>query len=134
MAKRVTKADLQEALNEAEHARDSLQARVDRLGNQIVERDAKIKTLKSIARNYKDQRDQVNAYLNAIIDLTIADDEPEKSCPELREVAHFSVPPPPNGKKHRLLRPKITEPEFMPDDPYGYSGRQQRSGTHWEDL
>jgi len=54
-----------------------------------------IKTLKFVARHYKKQRDQVDAYLSVVLDLTLA--KPEQAETEGRTMAFAKPLPLPGG-------------------------------------
>ncbi len=92
-----------------------------------------VSQLKFVARHYKRQRDQVDAYLSGVLDQ-ISPEEKFDERPDRDALNTMAVGPPVyvSDPGPRTRRPQISDPESYDDDLYKFGSRHER--IHWEDY
>lgn len=129
----MTKADIQAANDNLRDIIAQLNKDIDAADGIYQAIRAKIKTLKFVARHYKKQRDQVDAYLSAVLDLTLETPAPAEDG---------RMPLPGGAGGDRVMRhdpplPLTTRPSVEPPrgvDDERYPGFKENDRIAWEDF
>ncbi len=134
-----TRSELTAAKAELEKRVQSLVSRNDALNLRLEKSNKNVSQLKFVARHYKRQRDQVDAYLSGVLDQISEKPTEEKFAPRPQNFDRvalntMAVGPPVyvDDPGPRTNRPRCSDPESYDDDVYSLGLGRDR--IHWEDY